>query len=115
MPEVHEQIAELEAEIAKLAQSAELCRTIIRVGKVAAIADILSVLIAGTGLLRLPPVMILLGTGAVFGGIVIAGSNRGTLDELIEAIGTLEARRAELIDGIGLQVIAGGLARTRHR
>ena len=115
MSDVHEQIAEVEAEIVTLTQSAELCRTIIRVGKVVAIAGIVSVLIAGTGLLRLPPVTILLGTGAVFGGIVIAGSNRGTLDELIEAIRTLEARRAELIDGIGLQVISGGLARTRHR
>ena len=114
MPDVHEQIAELEAEIEAMAQSAERCRTFIRAGKVV-IAGGLSILIAGTGLLTLPPVGLLLGIGAVVGGIVVAGSNKGTLDELTEAIRTREACRAELIDGIALQAIGDGSVPTKRR
>ena len=113
MPDAHEQIADLEAEIEALAQSAERCRTIIRAGKVV-VAGGLSILIAGTGLLALSPAALLLGLAAVFGGIVVAGSNKGTLDEIAEAIRTHEARRAELIDGIGLQVIGDGPTPTRR-
>ena len=102
MPDAHEQIAEIEAEIEALARSAERCRTFIRAGKVVAAAGALPPLIAETGLLTLSPMGILLGVGAVFGGIVIAGSNKGTLDELTEAFRACEALRAELIDGIEL-------------
>ncbi len=74
MPDVHEQIAELEAEIEAMAQSAERCRTFIRTGKLV-VAGGVSVIMSGTGLLTLSPVGLLLSIGAGFGGIVVAGSN----------------------------------------
>ena len=113
MPDTHEQIADFEAEIDALAQSAERCRTIIRAGKVM-VAGGVSILIAGTGLLALSPAAFLPCIGAVFGGTVIAGSDKSTLVELTEAVRTREALRAELIDGIGLQAIGDGLTPTRR-
>ena len=115
MPEVHDEIAELEAEIEAMARSAELCRSIIRAAKMAAVAGGVSLLIAVTGLLALPTLGYLLGVGAVFGGIVVAGSNKGTLDELAESIRTHEARRAELIDGMELQAVGENPALTERR
>ncbi len=113
MPDAHDEIAEIEAEIEALAQSTERCRTFIRIGKVVVAAG-LSILIAGTGLLALSPAAFLPGIGAVFGGTVIAGSDKSTLVELNEAVRTREALRAELIDGIGLQAIGDGLTPTRR-
>ena len=114
MPDVHEQIADLEAEIDELAHSAERCRKIIRAAKVVTVAGGLATLLAVTGLLGMSPHGFVLGISATLGGIVVAGSNRSTLDEIVEAIRAREARRAELIDGIAPQVVEGGLAPTDH-
>ena len=114
MPDLHEQIADLEAEIDQLAHAAERCRKIIRAAKVAMVAGALLTLLSVTGLLGLPPLAFIVGISAALGGIVIAGSNKSTLDEITAAIRAQEARRAELINGIGLRVIEGGPTPTRH-
>ncbi len=113
-PDLHEQIADLEAEIDGLAHAAERCRKIIRAAKVAMVAGSLLTLLIVTGLLRLPPLAFVVGISAALGGIVIAGSNRSTLDEIAAAIRAQEARRAELIDAIRLRVIDGGLTPSRR-
>ena len=114
MSDLHAQIAEIEAEIDKLAHAAARCRQVIRAAKATMLAGGLLTLLALSGLLGLPPVAVVVGISAALGGIVIAGSNRSTLDEITAKVETQEARRTELIDGIGLRVIEGGLSRTRH-
>jgi hypothetical protein len=41
----------------------------------------------------------------VLGGFVLSGSNRSTLNEASDQMAAAEARRAELIDHIGLRVV----------
>lgn len=108
MPEPQREIADLEAEIEELAISAERCRKIIAAAKIATAAGGLLTVLFATGWLYLSPFALLVGISAVLGGLATAGSNGSTLDELRTRIRGLEARRAALIDGIGLRVIDGG-------
>jgi len=47
-----------------------------------------------------------IGIAAVLGSVALVGSNRGTLGETITRIRLAEARRAEVIDGLGLQTVS---------
>ena len=110
MLDQHQLIADLEAEIDGLRDSAERCRKIDIVAK--------AVMGVGVGLLLISFLWfsasaLVIGIAAVLGSVALVGSNRGTLGEIITRIRLAEARRAEVIDGLGLQTVSDGLTANR--
>ena len=65
------------------------------------------------GFFRFNASALVIGIAAVLGSVALVGSNRGTLGEIITKIRLAEARRAEVIDSLGLQMVSDGL--TAHR
>ena len=110
MLDQHQLITDLEAEIDGLRDSAERCRKIDIVAK--------AVMGIGVGLLVIgflwfSASALVIGIAAVLGSVALVGSNRGTLGEIITRIKLAEARRAEIIDGLGLQTVSNGLTANR--
>ena len=107
MLDQHQLIADLEAEIDGLRDSAERCRKIDIVAK--------AVMGIGVGLLVIgflwfsasAPVI---GIAAVLGSVALVGSNRGTLGEIISGIRLAEARRAKIIENLDLEPVVQGCA-----
>ena len=104
MADLHEQIAELEAEIEHLTRAAERCRMIIMAARLVIYAGGLLLATNVIGLIRLEPMMFLVAIIAVLGGIVLFGSNKSTLGRSVAAIRDCEARRTQLIDRLGLHL-----------
>lgn len=113
MADLHEQIADLEVEIEEMQAAADRCRKTIRLAQILAGAGGVGFLLIVTGILRGSSEAFVLAIAAALGGLALFGSTHGTLEGLTAGIRTLEARRAALIDGIGLHVIEGG-RRTRE-
>ena len=103
MLDQHQLVADLEAEIDGLRDGAERCRKIDIVAK--------AVMGIGVGLLVIgflwfSASALVIGIAAVLGSVALVGSNRGTLGETITGITLAEARRAEVIDSLGLQTVS---------
>jgi hypothetical protein len=105
MPEPHDEIADLEAEIAALVNAADRCRKVMFVAKAATLAGSLLFAVTLSGLVRFGPVPLVAAITATLGGIALFGSHRSTLDQITAQIRAHEARRAELIDRMGLQSV----------
>ena len=58
------------------------------------------------GVIRFDALAMSLGIVGLIGGFVVSGSNRSTAQEAETQIAASEARRAELISGIGLRVVS---------
>ena len=110
MPDVPEQIAELEARIEELFGAAERCRKSIMAARVVMAAGGLLLMIIMLGLFRREPMAFITGLTAVLGGVVLLGSTKSTLNEIMASIRAHEARRAQLINALELEV-AGQHAR----
>ena len=110
MLDQHQLIADLEAEIDGLRDSAERCRKIDMAAKAAMGLGVALLLI---GFFRFNASALVIGIAAVLGSVALVGSNRGTLGEIITNIRLAEARRAEVIDSLGLQMVSDGLAANR--
>jgi hypothetical protein len=105
MTDLHQKIAELEAEIDHLSDAAERCRKSMIVARVAIIGG---VLILGTfllGLFRVDPMMLVVGIAATLAGIGFYGSSRGSLEQITKKIKMCDARRAEIINGMELRTV----------
>jgi hypothetical protein len=105
MTDLHQQIADLEAEIDILSDAAERCRKSMIVAKAAVVAGILLFGASLLGLIRSDAIILVVGIAVTVAGIGFFGSSRGTLDQLAEKIRVREARRTEMIDGMDLQVM----------
>jgi hypothetical protein len=105
MPDSHDEIDDLEAEIAALADAAERCRKIMLAAKAATLAGSVLLAITLSGLVRFGPVALVIAITAALGGIALYGSHRSTRDQIAAQIRAHEARRAELIDGMGLRSV----------
>ena len=101
----HDEIARLEQHIEALAETAERCRKIIQLSKLAIAVGGLLILAVVAAPVRFPPVVLIGAIAAVIGGIVGLGSNVRTLQQIVDAMQSAEALRADVIDGIALQVV----------
>jgi len=113
MPDPQQQIAELEARIEDLFGAAERCRKILVIAW-AAIGGggaLLSLLMLG--LVRGDATAWIAGLAAVLAGIVLLGANHSTLVQITDRIKALEARRAQLIDGLDLRDVENRQERRR--
>src|ERR671916_312481 len=105
MTDLHQQIADLEAEIDALSDAAEQCRKGMIVAKVAVVAGILLFGASLLGLIRSDAIVLVVGIAVTIAGIGFFGSSRGSLDKLVEKIRVREARRTEMIDGMDLRTV----------
>jgi hypothetical protein len=105
MTDLHQQIADLEAEIDDLSEAAERCRKSMIIAKVAVVGGLLVFGAALFGLISSGPVALLVGIAATLAGIVFYGSSRSTREQIAGRIRQYEARRAELIDRMDLSTV----------
>jgi len=104
MPDLHQQITELEVQIEELFAAAEWCRKIMIAARMSITAGGLLLMIVMFKLFRVEPVAFVAAITAVLAGIVLFGSNRSTLEGIRATIRAHETRRAQLINELGLQV-----------
>jgi uncharacterized membrane protein len=100
-----EPIAEIEAEIERLLDAAERCRKIMRIARVVIALGMAALLLMLVGVLRFDAVAFVVAVTAVLAGIPLFGSIRSTLHEILAQVRAQEARRAQMIDGLGLQTV----------
>jgi hypothetical protein len=101
-----DEIARLEAEIEERSAALERCRKVILLGKIAAAAGAIVLVLLFVGIVRMEPAVMITAMAAVIGGIVAFGSTTTTANQLFEANQAAEARRAELIGMLELHVVA---------
>ena len=105
MTDLHQQIADLEAELDALSDEAERCRKSVIVAKAAVVAGILLFGAPLLGIIRSDAIVLVIGIAVTIAGIGFFGSSRGSLDQLQEKIRIREARRSEMIDEIDLRTV----------
>jgi hypothetical protein len=108
MTDLHQQIADLEADIDALSDAAERCRKSMIVARLAVIAGVLLVGASLSGFVRTDALILVIGIAATLAGIGLLGSSRGSLEHITGKIRASEARRDELIDGMNLQTVQDG-------
>ena len=101
------EIARLEEHIEQLAAKIENCQKFVLASRVAIALGGILLLGIVFGAIRFDAMLLIAAIVAVLGGIVLSGSNRSTLNEASAQMAGAEARRAELIDNIGLRVVGG--------
>ena len=105
---LREQISRLEERIEELVDIIERCRKLMLFSKAAiAIGGLLIVAIM-FGAIRFDPAAMVGAMAAVIGGTVLLGTNSRTSQQTMAALKAAEEERAELIDGIDLQVVGEG-------
>ena len=100
-----DEISEIEDRIEALAEIAERCRKIGLVSKIAIGSGFALLIVTVLGWLGASEVVALGSIALIIGGIVVLGSNFGTLRQTETAIGRAEALRAQLISRIDLRVV----------
>ena len=101
--DVRDEIARLEAQIEKLADTIEGCRKLGLVAKAAAMGGGLAMLALLFGFLYFDLAVFSAATAALLGGIVVSGSNSSTAQQAAAKIKQAEARRTALIDRLALE------------
>ncbi|SFJ99329.1 hypothetical protein [Bradyrhizobium sp. Gha] len=101
-----DEISDIEDRIERLAGIAERCRKYILASKIAIGGGAVLLLVTILGLFGFGQTAALGSIALVLGGIVSLGSNVSTLRQSEDAIGAAEARRAALIGGMDLRVVA---------
>ena len=100
-----DEISEIEARIAELAETAERCRKAILVSKAAIAGGVALLLVAILGLFGAGQSAALGSIALMLGGIVWFGSNVGTLRQTDAAVSAAEALRSDLISRIDLREV----------
>jgi hypothetical protein len=109
----HEDISRLEAEIEDLADTAERCRKIILVSKLAIACGAILLLALLVRAIKFDPLAMIGAITLLIGGTVAFGANTSTLQQKTGALRAAEARRAELIGSIELRLVGEGTAADR--
>ncbi len=113
LSDTHGRIAALEARIEELSARAEQCRKINIAAKIALSAGLCAVLAPVVGLVPFGGAVWLVGFAAALAGIVLYGSNRSTLNTLLQQIGEHEALRTAMIDSLAPRLVEGGFVPRR--
>jgi hypothetical protein len=100
-----DEIAEIEARIEQLAETAESCRRFILGSKAAIAGGVALLLVAMLGLFGAGLSALLGSIALMLGGIVALGSNVSTLRQAEAAINAAEARRSDLISRIDFREV----------
>ena len=100
MPDLRQQIIDLEAEIEALTESAHRCERVQIAAKALTAAGAFLLVAALTRAFGFGPAAFLLGIAAGLGGITLQGSNRRTHETMLAAIEAKAAQRTELIDAL---------------
>jgi hypothetical protein len=108
MTDLHQEIADLEAEIEELSDAAERCRKIMIVARAAIAAGLLLLAAVALGMIYPDSMALIVAFTAILAGIVTFGSNRSTLQELTDRIRACELRRTQMIDGMDLRPAQDG-------
>jgi predicted benzoate:H+ symporter BenE len=108
MTDLHQQIADLEADIDALSDAAERCRKSMIVARMAVIAGVLLVGASLSGFVQTDALILVIGIAATLAGIGLLGSSRGSLEHITGKIRASEARRDGMIDGMNLQTFQDG-------
>src|SRR5262245_54995687 len=103
--DIRDEIARLEDRIEALAEKIERCRKIMLVARVAIAAATGLIVAMAIGLAPFDPLPILAALIGVIGGIVVLGSNSGTLNEAQAALNAAEGERSALIGRIDLRLV----------
>jgi len=100
------EIGLLEQRIEQLSDKLEGCRKFILAARIAMALG--GAILVGLmfGVIRFDALAMSLGIVGLIGGFVVSGSNRSTAQEAEAQIAASEARRAELISGMGLRVVS---------
>ena len=102
IPDPHQQIEELEAELDALTEAAERCSRPILAAKLVVAIGGVSLLV---GLFRSEAVALVVGIAIMLGALALWGSTRSTRDVIRASLRAREAQRAEMIDELALQVV----------
>lgn len=102
----HREIGLLEQRIEQLSDRLEGCRKFILAARIAMALGGAILLGLMLGVIRFDALVMSLGIVGLIGGFVVSGSNRSTAQEAEAQIAASEARRAELISGMGLRVVS---------
>jgi uncharacterized membrane protein HdeD (DUF308 family) len=101
--DLRDEISDLEERIEGLAESLERCWKIVLVSKISIILG--GMLMLAAGLFRLDSVVMIVGTSAIIGGIVLFGSTTATAKQTSVALKNAEALRAQLISKLDLRTV----------
>jgi hypothetical protein len=101
-----DEIVRLEAQIDELAGRIENCRKFILAGRIAVVMGGAVLVAMLLSIVPANPSVMGLAAAAVLGGIVVAGSNRSTAKEASNELTANEAKRAELISQLDLQMVS---------
>jgi UPF0716 family protein affecting phage T7 exclusion len=93
-------ISRIEDEIERLTRVSEGCRKFILFAKVGIGLGVLVLVATVFRLIGFDPALFVGSIAAILGGLVIAGSNKTTLNQALETARSAEHLRAELIDQI---------------
>jgi hypothetical protein len=93
----------LESEIECLCLAAERCRTLITMGRIAVLSGAAVLVLMFASVFRFDPTAFGLAVAALLGGVPLKMSSSRTLARNLEAYRANEARRAEVIDRLGLR------------
>jgi hypothetical protein len=98
--DLHDQIANLEADIEQLAEGLDRCRKAMMLSKVAIAGGGIWILVYFLEAIGSDPAILIGALAAIIGGVVVHGSNLSTSKQITAAMKAAETQRAKLIDVI---------------
>ena len=101
-----DEIVRLEEQIADLTDRIESCRKFILAGWIVAVVGGVVTIAMLVSAIHFDLSVMAIAMAAVFGGIVVAGSNRSTAQEATHELTAVEARRTALIEQMDLRVVS---------
>ena len=100
-----DEIGAVEAEIERLVNVSERCRSLIRAGRIAVVLGAAVLLLMLISVLRFNPGTFVIAVAAVIGGIPFIGSSKSTLSVIQAELRATEARHWEIIEKLGREVV----------
>ena len=103
---VPDEVGAVEAEIERLVNASERCRSLIQAGRIAVVFGAAVLLLMLISMMRFNPATFVIAVAAVIGGIPFVGSSKSTLSVIQAELRATEARRSEIIEQLGPEVVS---------